>query len=31
VREGPMFAALNSVEPHIQNLAAIDLFHADED
>jgi glutathione S-transferase len=26
-----MFAALNSVEPHIQNLTAIDLFHADED
>ena len=24
-----MFAALNSVEPHIQNLAEIDLFHAD--
>jgi glutathione S-transferase len=26
-----MFAALNSVEPHIQNLAAIDLFHAEEE
>jgi glutathione S-transferase len=26
-----MFAALNSVEPGIQNLAAIDLFHADEE
>lgn len=26
-----MFAALNSVEPPIQNLAAIDLFYADED
>jgi glutathione S-transferase len=26
-----MFAALNSIEPHIQNLAAIDLFYADED
>jgi len=26
-----MFAALNSVEPHIQNLTAIDLFHAEED
>lgn len=26
-----MFAALNSVEPSIQNLAAIDLFYADED
>jgi glutathione S-transferase len=25
-----MFAALNSVEPHVQSLAAIDLFHADE-
>lgn len=24
-----MFAALNSVEPHVQNLAEIDLFHAD--
>jgi glutathione S-transferase len=24
------FAALNSVEPHVQHLAAIDLFHADE-
>lgn len=26
-----MFAALNTVEPQIQNLAAIDLFYADED
>ncbi len=26
-----MFAALNSVEPHVQNLAAIDLFFADQD
>jgi glutathione S-transferase len=26
-----MFAALNSVEPCVQNLAAIDLFHANED
>src|SRR5262245_63385972 len=26
-----MFAALNSVEPHIQNLTAIDLVHADQD
>jgi glutathione S-transferase len=26
-----MFAALNSVEPHIQDVAAIDLFHAKED
>lgn len=26
-----MFAALNSVEPHIQNLTAIDLFHADQE
>ena len=26
-----MFAALNSIEPGIQNLAAIDLFHAEED
>jgi glutathione S-transferase len=26
-----MFAALNSVEPGIQNLAAIDLFYAEED
>lgn len=25
-----IFAALNSVEPHIQNLAEIDLFHAGE-
>ena len=25
------FAALNSIEPHIQNLAAIDLFYAAED
>jgi glutathione S-transferase len=26
-----MFAALNTIEPHIQNLAAIDLFYAAED
>ena len=26
-----LFAALNSVEPHIQNLAAIDLFFADQE
>jgi glutathione S-transferase len=26
-----MFAALNSVEPHIVNLVALDLFHAKED
>jgi len=26
-----MFAALNSVEPHLQNLASIDLFHAGEE
>lgn len=26
-----MFAALNSIEPHIQNLTVIDLFHADQD
>lgn len=26
-----MFAALNSIEPHIQNLVAIDLFHAKEE
>ena len=26
-----MFAALNTVEPHIQNLAAIDFFHAEEE
>lgn len=26
-----MFAALNSVEPHVQNLVSIDLFNADED
>jgi glutathione S-transferase len=26
-----MFAALNSVEPHIQNLTTIDLFFADEE
>lgn len=26
-----MFAALNTVEPHIQNLTAIDLFHINED
>ena len=25
-----MFAALNSVEPHVQHLAAVDLFHTDE-
>jgi glutathione S-transferase len=25
-----VFAALNSVEPHIQNLAELDLFHARE-
>jgi glutathione S-transferase len=25
-----MFAAMNTIEPHIQNLAAIDLFHAQE-
>lgn len=25
-----VFAALNSVEPHVQNLAAIDLFYAEE-
>jgi len=25
-----MFAALNSVEPHVQHLAAVDLFHAGE-
>src|SRR5579872_3207419 len=25
-----VFAALNSVEPHIQNLTAIDLFHTDQ-
>jgi len=25
-----MFAALNSVEPQIQHLAALDLFHADQ-
>jgi glutathione S-transferase len=25
-----IFAALNSVEPHIQNLAELDLFHASE-
>ena len=25
-----MFAALNSIEPFVQNLAAIDLFHAKE-
>jgi glutathione S-transferase len=24
-------SALNSIEPHIQNLTAIDLFHAEED
>ena len=26
-----MFAALNSIEPHVQNLAEIDLFHADKE
>lgn len=26
-----IFAALNSIEPHIQNLAAIDLFYANEE
>lgn len=26
-----MFAALNSVEPHVQNLAAIDLFYPNEE
>jgi glutathione S-transferase len=26
-----MFAALNSIKPRIQNLAAIDLFHANEE
>lgn len=26
-----MFAALNTIEPYIQNLATLDLFHADED
>ena len=26
-----MFAALNSIEPHVQNLAAIDLFYADQE
>jgi glutathione S-transferase len=26
-----MFAALNTLEPHIQNLGAIDLFHAGEE
>ena len=26
-----LFAAMNSVEPHIANLAEIDLFHADQD
>ena len=26
-----MFAALNSVEPHVQNLVSIDLFNATED
>jgi glutathione S-transferase len=26
-----MFAALNSIEPHIQSLAEIDLFHADKE
>ncbi len=26
-----MFAALNTVEPHVQHLASLDFFHADED
>jgi glutathione S-transferase len=26
-----MFAALNSVEPHVQNLVSIDLFHSNEE
>src|SRR5689334_1903674 len=26
-----MFAALNSIEPHVQHLATIDLFNADQD
>ena len=26
-----MFAALNTVEPHVQNLAEVDLFHAKEE
>jgi glutathione S-transferase len=26
-----MFAAMNTIEPHVQNLAAIDLFYAQED
>lgn len=26
-----MFAAMNSIEPHVQNLVAIDLFYAQED
>jgi glutathione S-transferase len=26
-----MFAAMNTIEPHIQNLAAIDLFYSQED
>ena len=26
-----VFAALNSIEPHVQNLALIDLFYADEE
>jgi glutathione S-transferase len=26
-----MFAALNSIEPHVQNLATIDFLHAEED
>jgi glutathione S-transferase len=26
-----LFAAMNSIEPHIQNLTAIDLFYAQED
>lgn len=28
---GWMFAALNSVEPHVQNLTTIDLFHAGDE
>jgi glutathione S-transferase len=26
-----MFAALNSVEPHVQNFASLDIFHANEE
>jgi glutathione S-transferase len=26
-----MFAALNTIEPHVQNLAEIDLFHAEQE